>query len=345
MAGPQDRTLTEVGESVEPTDGTNVTIIQSNDIQTAMSDNASVVRLVGAINDRRAAADGPTVVVGGGDEVSPSSLSTVSEWRVPVDVLNVLQPDAEVVGNHDLDYGFEAVSNFGEALEFPWLLANVEAEDGSNVPGIKDYTTVERGGVTIGLPGLVDDAIKSKTAVDFEEESYEVTVNSFMAGGETLSQYETVSETLKLYGTAVVEYIEQQDTIAPPDENRIRHAIRTVESINSSSFTILNETSARLDVQQAELDGSTLTLTVNRAGLVSLTEASDTVQFYGTYKRPQRLRALTAERRGERARGGSARERTRERRVRTRRDHRPARKAPVRTQQPRGGTLRAGLTA
>ena len=569
VAGPQDRTLTEVEESVEPTDGTNVTIIQYNDIQTAMSDNESVGRLVGAINDRRAASDGPTVVVGGGDEVSPSSLSAVSEWRVPVDVLNVLGPDAEVVGNHDLDYGFEAVSNFSEASEFPWLLANVEAEDGSNVPGTTDYTTIERGGVTIGMLGLVDDAIKGKTAVDFDEKgykvtdwneagqevattlreeenadvvialthtgipeskeianntdnidvivsgddevlyepqvtsgtavveaggvashigeltlsvtedsvgfndgrlynleegdwssndsadsvvqagrsedlaqvagrttapldsrfgsnypddtgwgrvigdaflaetgadvamtnsggirgdfvidegevtyddvytslpfgntlvtkamtgeqivdyladtaspptgnfgaqgqlqvggisyelvdrpdtqqrvtdvyvqgepidmnkTYEVTVNSFMAGGETLSRYETVDENLKLYGTAVVEYIEQQGTVTPPDENRIRRATRTldapeveldeetatltyevpdkVESINSTSFTLLNETSARLDVQQAELEDETLTLTVDRSGLALLTEASNTVQFYGTY--------------------------------------------------------------
>jgi 2',3'-cyclic-nucleotide 2'-phosphodiesterase (5'-nucleotidase family) len=573
VAGPQDRTLTEVDESIEPTDGTNVTIIQYNDIQTAMSNNESVGRLVGAINDRRAAADGPTIVVGGGDEVSPSSLSAVSEWRVPVDVLNVLQPDAEVVGNHDLDYGFGPVSNFSEASEFPWLLANVEAEDGSNVPGTQDYTTVERDGVTIGIMGLVDDAIKGKTAVDFDEagyevtdwsstgqdvattlreeegadvvvalahtgipeskeianntdnidvivsgddevtyepeltsgtviveaggvashigevnlsvtddgvgftdgrlynleegdfssnesadsvvqagrsedlaqvagtttapldsrfnsnypddtgwgriigdaflaetgadvamtnsggirgnfvidegevtyddvytslpfgntlvtkemtgaeivdyladtaspptgnfgaqgqlqvagisyeivdrpdperevtdvyvqgepiqmdETYEVTVNSFMAGGETLSQYETLNENLKLYGTAVVEYIEQQGTITPPDENRIRRATRTVEStefelgeetatleyevpepvesINSTSFTILNETSARLGVQQAELDGTTLTLTADRSDLVSLTEASDTVQFYGTYNDSQ----------------------------------------------------------
>lgn len=569
VAGPQDRTLTEVEESVEPTDGTNVTIIQYNDIQTAMSNNESVARLVGAINDRRAASNGPAVVVGGGDEVSPSSLSAVSEWRVPVDVLNVLQPDAEVVGNHDLDYGFGPVSNFSEASEFPWLLANVEAEDGSNVPGTKDYTTIERGGVTIGILGLVDNAIKGKTAVDFDEEgyevtdwsstgqevantlreeegadvvialahtgipesqeianntdnidvivsgddevlyepqvtsgtviveaggvashigeltlsvtddgvgfndgrlynleegdfssnesadsvvqagrsedlsqvagtttaaldsrfgsnypddtgwgriigdaflaetgadvamtnsggirgdfvidegevtyddvytslpfgntlvtkamtgeqivdyladtaslptgnfgaqgqlqvggisyelvdrpdpeqevtdvyvqgepidmdeTYEVTVNSFMAGGETLSQYETLNENLKLYGTAVVEYIEQQGTITPPDENRIRRATRTldspdvelgeeaatleyevpepVDSINGSSFTILNETSARLDVQRAALDGETLTLTADRSELVSLTEASNTVQFYGTY--------------------------------------------------------------
>lgn len=567
-AAAQDGTLAEVNSSVAPAEGTNITILQYNDIQTAMSNNESIGTLAGAINDRKAATDNPAIVVGGGDEVSPSSLSAVSQWRVPVDALNVIDPAAEVVGNHDLDYGFEPVAAFSNESEFPWLLANVRAEDGGNVPGTRNYTTVERGGVTIGIMGLVDDAIDPKTEVDFEEEgytvtdwsragsqvattleeeenadvvvalahtgipeakeianntdnvdvivtgddevlyepqvtsgtviveaggeathlgevnltvsdegvgftdgrlysleegdwsmnetanevvrtgraedlgtvagettapldstygnyaddtgwgriigdaflaqtgadiamtnaggirgnfvidegevtyddvytslpfgntlvtkemtgrqivdylddtsspfesdfgvqpelqvggltyevvdqpnpgqkvtdvyvqgepidmdeSYEVAVNSFMAGGPTLSQYETVDEDLTLYGTAVVDYIEQQGTITPPEEDRIRRTTRSlgepdltmdgeratleytvpdaVESIESESLTILNETSAQLAVDGVEFDGNTLQLTVNRSDLLALSEASDTVQLYGTY--------------------------------------------------------------
>jgi len=567
-AAAQDSTVTEVNESVAAEDGTNVTILQYNDIQTAMSDNESMGTLVGAINDRAAATDNPTVVVGGGDEVSPSSLSAVSEWRIPVDVLNVLDPAAEVVGNHDLDYGFGPVSEFSNESEFPWLLANVRAEDGTNVPGTQNYTTVERGGVEIGIVGLVDDAIGPKTEVDFDEagytvtdwsragsevattleaeegvdvvvalahtgipeakeianntdnidvivtgddevlyepqvtsgtviveaggeathlgeinlsvsddgvgftdgrlydlgegewsmnetanevvqagrtadlgtvagettasldstfgnyaddtgwgriigdaflaqtgadvamtnaggirgnfvidegevtyddvytslpfgntlvtkeltgeqiveylegtaspfesdfgvqpelqvggltyevvdrpdpgqkvtdvyvqgdpiemdETYEVAVNSYMAGGPTLSQYETIDEDPTLYGTAVVEYIEQQETITPPAEDRIRRTTRAlgeptisldgesatleydvpdaVESIEPSSFTIMNETSGLRPVETAELAGDTLQLSVNQSGLIALSEHSDTVQLYGTY--------------------------------------------------------------
>ena len=206
-ASVSDGTVAEVDDSIEPEDGTNVTILQYNDIQTAMADSEAMGRLVGAVNDRKAAVDNPTLVVGGGDEVSPSSLSAVSEWRVPVDALNVLSPDAEVVGNHDLDYGFEPVAEFSDASEFPWLVANIRAEDGGNVPGTQNYTTVERGGVTFGILGLVDDAIDPKTAVDFEEEGYEVTDWS-KAGSEvatTLEEEENVDVVVALTHTGISE--------------------------------------------------------------------------------------------------------------------------------------------
>lgn len=162
---------------------TTVTILSYNDVQTAAAENATLPRLVTLINQRRAAHDNPTVVVGGGDEVSPHALSPLSAWRVPVEALNVLDPDADVIGNHDLDYGFEAVANFSDASTYPWLMANVvDAETGEPIPGTKPYHVVERDGVKVGVVGVADEKIEAKTAVDFEEEGYELRNYSAVAG-------------------------------------------------------------------------------------------------------------------------------------------------------------------
>jgi 2',3'-cyclic-nucleotide 2'-phosphodiesterase (5'-nucleotidase family) len=98
-----------------------------------------------------------------------------------------MNPAAEVIGNHDLDYGFDAVENFTAASEFPWLAANIQKQgtDGENVPGTKDYTIVERDGVKVGIVGLVDEAIKGKTAVDFDAQGYELT--DFVETGEEVA--------------------------------------------------------------------------------------------------------------------------------------------------------------
>jgi PGF-CTERM protein len=155
--------------------GTTVTILSYNDIQTAIAQNGTMPRLATLVEQRRAAHDNPTVLFGAGDEVSPHSLSPISQWRTPVDVLNELDPDAEGIGNHDLDFGFDAVENFSAASEFPWLLANVvDSETGEHVPGTEPYTVVEKDGVRVGVMGLVDEKIKSKTAVDFAEQGYEL---------------------------------------------------------------------------------------------------------------------------------------------------------------------------
>ncbi|WP_137284337.1 bifunctional metallophosphatase/5'-nucleotidase [Halorussus salinisoli] len=167
---------------------TTLTVLSYNDVQTAAAEDGTLPRMVTLLNQRRAAHDNPTVVVGGGDEVSPHSLSPLSQWRVPAKVLNVVDPDAEVVGNHDLDYGFDAVENFSNASEFPWLMANVvDQETGETIPGTKPYTVVERGGVKVGVVGVADEKIESKTAVDFDEQGYELRNYS-----ETASEYATM---------------------------------------------------------------------------------------------------------------------------------------------------------
>jgi len=155
-----------------PEDATNLTVLMYNDIQTAISDPSAVGHLVGVVDERRAAHDGPTVVVGGGDQIGPNSLGPFTTWETPVDVLNQLDPAAEVIGNHDLDYGIDPVSEFGAESEFPWLLANLVQEDGSNMPGTQNYTVVERGDLRVGILGLVDEKIYAKTNIDFEGQGY-----------------------------------------------------------------------------------------------------------------------------------------------------------------------------
>ncbi|MFC3476803.1 bifunctional metallophosphatase/5'-nucleotidase [Halobacterium litoreum] len=173
--GSETATPAATEANATQTESTTVTILSYNDVQTAMAQNGSVPRLATLLEQRRAAHDNPTFTFGAGDEVSPHSMSPISQWRTPVKVLNEMQPDAEVVGNHDLDYGFGAVSNYSNASEFPWLLANVvDSETGETVPGTEPYEVFEKGGVKVGVVGLVDEKIKSKTAVDFQKQGYEL---------------------------------------------------------------------------------------------------------------------------------------------------------------------------
>src|SRR6056297_475432 len=191
-AAPTDAPAADAGTTVAAgataqANNSTVTILSYNDLQTAAAENGTLPRMATLLDERRAAHENPTFVLGAGDEVSPHSLSPLTQWRTPVDVLNVVRPDAEVIGNHDLDFGFEAVENFSSASEFPWLLANVvDSETGETVPGTEPYTVVERDGVRVGVVGLVDEKIKSKTAVDFAEQGYEL--QNYSEGG---SEYAT----------------------------------------------------------------------------------------------------------------------------------------------------------
>jgi len=174
-------------ENESSAEETTLTILQYNDVQTAASQDGNLPRLAHLIDERRAAHDNPTMVFGGGDEVSPHSLSPTSQWQTPIDALNAIEPDAEVIGNHDLDFGFDAVQNFSDESEFPWLMANVvQEESGDPIPGTKPYEVIEKDGVKVGVIGIADEAIKGKTAVDFAAQGYEVRDHV-----ETTQQYAT----------------------------------------------------------------------------------------------------------------------------------------------------------
>ncbi|MDH5019912.1 bifunctional metallophosphatase/5'-nucleotidase [Halobacterium rubrum] len=174
-ASAADAGSTVAADTTVQANNTTVTILSYNDVQTAAAENGTFPRMASLIDERRAAHDNPTFVFGAGDEVSPHSLSPLTQWRTPVDVLNEIQPDAEGIGNHDLDFGFDGVENFSEASEFPWLMANiVDSETGDPIPGTEPYTVVEKQGVKVGVIGLADEKIKGKTAVDFDKQGYKL---------------------------------------------------------------------------------------------------------------------------------------------------------------------------
>jgi 5'-nucleotidase/UDP-sugar diphosphatase len=184
-----------------------VTVLSYNDIQTAAAEDGNFPRLVTLIEERRAAASGPVVVVGGGDEVGPHALGPVSQWRAPVDVLNLVGPDADVIGNHEFDYGFEEVSEFTPPSEFPWLATNlVDDSTGEAFDGTESYEIVEQGGTRVGLIGLIDEgATYGKTNIDFAARG--TTVRDYTEVGaktaRTLKSEEEVDVVIALAHTGV----------------------------------------------------------------------------------------------------------------------------------------------
>lgn len=175
-AGSESETETDAGDDTSTGDetdrgtenATTLTVLSYNDIQTAAAKDGNFSRLVTLVEQRRQAHDNSTVVVGAGDQIAPHALGPVSQWRAPVDVLNLINPAADSVGNHDLDYGLGAFANASDASAFPWLATNLEsASTGEPIDGAKRYEVVERNGVRVGFIGLADAAIRNKTNVEF----------------------------------------------------------------------------------------------------------------------------------------------------------------------------------
>jgi 2',3'-cyclic-nucleotide 2'-phosphodiesterase (5'-nucleotidase family) len=177
-------------QTVQAADDTQtVTLLTYNDIQTAAAEDGTLPRMVTLVERRRAATDNPTFVAGAGDQIGPHALSPISQYRAPVDVLNEVDPAADVIGNHEFDYGLAEIDNVTRDSEFPWLASNlVNSTTGEPFSGTENYTVVEKQGVKVGFIGLVDyGATYGKTNIDFAAEG--ITLQNYTEDGPETARY------------------------------------------------------------------------------------------------------------------------------------------------------------
>jgi 2',3'-cyclic-nucleotide 2'-phosphodiesterase (5'-nucleotidase family) len=109
-------------------------------------------RLAAVVKAERAKG-GTVIFAHAGDTLSPSLLSGIDHGFHIISLTNMIPPDIFVPGNHEFDFGkANFIRRMGEA-KFPLFAANMRNADGSPMPGFRDRTIVDVGGIRIGLTG------------------------------------------------------------------------------------------------------------------------------------------------------------------------------------------------
>jgi 2',3'-cyclic-nucleotide 2'-phosphodiesterase (5'-nucleotidase family) len=144
-------------------DATTVTFILTNDIyqigDMEMPDGrrrGGFARLAAVVKAERAK-DGHVFFAHGGDTLSPSLMSGVDQGAHIMTLTNILKPDIFVPGNHEFDFGKTVFLKRMAEARFPTFAANMQAADGSPLPGFKDRDIVMVDGIRIGLTGAAHD--------------------------------------------------------------------------------------------------------------------------------------------------------------------------------------------
>jgi 2',3'-cyclic-nucleotide 2'-phosphodiesterase (5'-nucleotidase family) len=157
------------------------------DIENAYDDPERIGRLAGLINRLR---DEETVVCGAGDNTAPGVLSLVTQGRQALDFFRTVEPDAEVFGNHDFDYGIENARALAGESPQPWLCANIFEGDErfATEAGTLAHTIVEIGSYRVGLVGVTtpDTPVMTPetTALDFTDPISAATASTDQLRGE-----------------------------------------------------------------------------------------------------------------------------------------------------------------
>lgn len=114
-----------------------------------------LAHLATLLAQERAAAPGPVFQTFGGDILSPSITSSVTQGAHMIDLLNALGTQVAVLGNHEFDFGSDVAAARIRQSRFPWLGANVLGADGAPFGGTVATTTLQADGITVGFVGVL----------------------------------------------------------------------------------------------------------------------------------------------------------------------------------------------
>ena len=137
-------------------EATRVTFLHTNDVYeiSPKRGQGGLPQLMTLIKAERAAAQ-HAITTFGGDLISPSVMSGLTEGAQMIELMNAIGVDVAVPGNHEFDFGPEIAARRIAEANFPWLGTNVLDADGKPATGLRAFHTVQAGDFTVGFFGLL----------------------------------------------------------------------------------------------------------------------------------------------------------------------------------------------
>ena len=133
-----------------------LTILHVNDVYQISPQRGAggLAELMTLLQRERARAEHHLTTLGG-DLISPSVMSGLTQGAQMVELMNAIGLDLAGFGNHEFDFGNDALRDRIAESEFTWLATNTMGADGAPFGGAKATVMREVGDFTIGLFSLL----------------------------------------------------------------------------------------------------------------------------------------------------------------------------------------------
>jgi 2',3'-cyclic-nucleotide 2'-phosphodiesterase (5'-nucleotidase family) len=89
-----------------------------------------------------------------GDVVQGSPVSSVYQGLPIIEIFNRLKPDAQTLGNHEFDYGWQRILEFRKKAKYPVLSANI-VDNNDSLLADKAHLLKTVNGIKVGIIGLM----------------------------------------------------------------------------------------------------------------------------------------------------------------------------------------------
>lgn len=149
----------------------------------------------------RMSIDEYTVFLSAGDMWQGGSASNGTKGKIMTDWMNHIGFEAMALGNHEFDWGEDAIKANAAIAEFPILAINVyDNATGQRVEYCESSVMIQRGGAKIGIIGAIGDCYSSISS--------EMTKGvNFKTGSQLTALVKAESEKLRAEGADIIVYV------------------------------------------------------------------------------------------------------------------------------------------
>lgn len=185
--------IEKTGEQTVLDDERLFKIFYLNDTHGSVFQNGSELGLARIGNYIKNESDENSIFITGGDMLQGELISNAKRGAVVIEVLNNLNLDAFVIGNHEFDWGLDEVLKYfnpnttGLKANFPILGANVKQKSNNQIPEFIDtHVILKRGSYNIGVIGVIGDNLESSISRLMVEDYY--FSDAFTAVSDTVNE-------------------------------------------------------------------------------------------------------------------------------------------------------------
>ncbi len=147
------------------------------------------------------AADEEAFLLSAGDMWQGSAESNNTDGHIITDWMNALDFDAMVLGNHEYDWGEDAIRSNAEIADFPFLAINIyEKADNRLVDYCQPSILIDRGDVQVGIIGAMGDCYSSISG-DKTQDIY------FVNGSRLTALVKEEANRLRAEGADLIVYV------------------------------------------------------------------------------------------------------------------------------------------
>lgn len=199
----KDETKEEAKEDTAETEKGDIYILYTSDVHCGIDQGFGYVGLQ-QVRDQLEAQGYTTILVDDGDSIQGESIGTLTKGEAIIDIMNDMNYDVVIPGNHEFDYGMDRFLELTEKANFPYISCNFTKEDELV---FEPYKIIEAAGTKIGFVGVTTPTtlIKSKPMY-FQNEKGEY-IYGFMEDETGQKLYDAVQKAVDDCRAEGVDYV------------------------------------------------------------------------------------------------------------------------------------------